>query len=119
MLTRTLAASSRPVKALAVNCPPWSVLNTPGLPAANASSSISRQNEPSGVFDSRHATTSRLYQSILGGHLVDGLVPLEGRQGDLGLEYRRVLLPLRYRTTSRSHQGSLTGGPKSGVRSTA
>src|SRR5581483_9726265 len=48
----------------------------------------------------------------LGGHLVDGLVALEG---DLGLEGRRVLLPLRHRTTSRTSRYSLTGGPKSGV----
>src|SRR5581483_5102836 len=51
----------------------------------------------------------------LGGHLVDGLVALEGGQGDLGLEGRRVLLPLRHRTTSRTSRYSLTGGPKSGV----
>jgi hypothetical protein len=31
---------------------------------------------------------------VLAGHLVDGLVPLEGGQGHLGLERRRVLFPL-------------------------
>lgn len=38
---------------------------TSGVPAANASSSMSRQNAPSSVFDSRHATTYRLYQSMV------------------------------------------------------
>ena len=49
---------------LAVNCTPWSVLKTSGLPPLKASSSISRQNEPSSVFDSRQAITYRLNQSI-------------------------------------------------------
>ena len=57
MLTATPARSSRPVHAWAVNCTPWSVLNTSGLPRPSASSSISRQNDPSSVFDSRQATT--------------------------------------------------------------
>jgi hypothetical protein len=57
MLTCTPAASSFPVHAAAVNCTPWSVLNTSGLPWLNASSSISTQNEPSSVFDSRQAIT--------------------------------------------------------------
>ena len=56
--------SSRPVNAAAVNCTPWSVLNTSGVPALKASSSISRQNEPSSVFDSFQAITYRLNQSI-------------------------------------------------------
>ena len=64
MLTATPAASSRPVNAAAVNCTPWSVLKTSGLPALKASSSISRQNDPSSVFDSRQAITYRLNQSI-------------------------------------------------------
>ena len=64
MLTATPAPSRHPVNAAAVNCTPWSVLKTSGLPPLKASSSISRQNEPSRVFDSRHATTYRLYQSI-------------------------------------------------------
>ena len=41
----------------AVNCTPWSVLNTSGRPPLNASSSISRQNEPSNVLDNRQAIT--------------------------------------------------------------
>jgi hypothetical protein len=41
MLTATPARSSRPVHAPAVNCTPWSVLNTSGVPVANATSSIS------------------------------------------------------------------------------
>ena len=57
MLTATPAASSRPVNASAVNCTPWSVLKTSGLPWPKASSSISVQKEPSSVFDSRQATT--------------------------------------------------------------
>src|SRR5205823_4985298 len=51
----------------------------------------------------------------LGGDLVDRPVPSDGGQGDLRLERRRVTLPLRHRTTSRSRRSSLTGGPKSGV----
>ena len=35
----------------------WSVLNTSGRPRLKASSSISRQNEPSSVFDNRQANT--------------------------------------------------------------
>jgi len=65
MLTDTPADSNRPVHAPAVNCTPWSVLNTSGLPRPNASSSMSWQNAPSSVFDSRHATTYRLNQSIV------------------------------------------------------
>src|SRR3954454_15171655 len=64
MLTATPADSSRPVNAAAVNCTPWSVLKTSGFPDLNASSSISRQNDPSSVFDSRQARTYRLNQSI-------------------------------------------------------
>ena len=64
MLTATPADSSRPVNAAAVNCTPWSVLNTSGFPGLKASSSISRQNDPSSVFDSRQAITYRLNQSI-------------------------------------------------------
>src|SRR5262249_33800381 len=51
----------------------------------------------------------------LGGQLVDRPVTPDGGQGDLGLERRRVGLPLRHRTTSGNRQSSLTGGPKSGV----
>jgi hypothetical protein len=57
MLTATPADSSRPVHACAVNCPPWSVLNTAGRPVLRASSSMSRQKEPSSVLDSRQAST--------------------------------------------------------------
>src|SRR5919112_6218049 len=64
MLTATPADSSRPVNAAAVNCTPWSVLKTSGFPNLKASSSISRQNDPSSVFDSLQATTDRLNQSI-------------------------------------------------------
>src|SRR3954447_2988161 len=64
MLTATPAASSRPVNAPAVNCTPWPVLKTSGFPDPNASSSISAQNDPSSVFDSRQAITYRLNQSI-------------------------------------------------------
>src|SRR3954462_8381980 len=64
MLTATPADSSRPVNAAAVNCTPWSVLNTSGFPALQASSSISRQNPPSSVFDNLQVITYRLNQSI-------------------------------------------------------
>ena len=50
MLTATPADSSRPVNASAVNCTPWSVLNTSGRPRLRVSSSISRQNERRGNF---------------------------------------------------------------------
>src|SRR3954469_25957961 len=64
MLTATPADSSRPVNAAAVNCTPWSVLNTSGLPDPRDPSSISRQNDPSSVFDSPQPITYRLNQSI-------------------------------------------------------
>src|SRR5215217_9718159 len=63
-LTATPAPSNRPVYSRDVNCDPWSVLNTSGLPRDNASSSASEQNPPSSVFDSRHESTYRLNQSI-------------------------------------------------------
>ena len=63
-LTATPAASSRPVYSRDVNCDPWSVLKISGRPRDNASSSASRQNPTSIVFDSRHDSTYRLYQSI-------------------------------------------------------
>jgi hypothetical protein len=44
---------------------PWSVLNTSGRPLLNASASMSKQNDPSRVFDSRQASTQRLYQSMV------------------------------------------------------
>ena len=55
MLTATPADSTRSTHAPAVNSTPWSVLNTSGVPRPNASSSMSRQNAPSSVFDTRHA----------------------------------------------------------------
>src|SRR3954470_21955031 len=64
MLTATPADDSRPVNASAVNCTPWSVLNTSGHPVLKASSNISRQKPPSSVFDNLQAITYRLYQSI-------------------------------------------------------
>src|SRR6187455_3769134 len=64
MLTATPAASRQPVNASAVNGTPWSVLKTSGFPDLKASSSISRQNDPSSVFDNLQATTYRLNQSI-------------------------------------------------------
>jgi len=64
MLTATPADSNLPVNAAAVNCTPWSVLNTSGLPPLKASSSSSRQNDPSSVFDSLQPITYRLNQSI-------------------------------------------------------
>src|SRR5277367_286597 len=64
MLTWTPADSSRPVNDDDVNCTPWSVLNTSGQPRPSASSNASRQNATSSVFDSRHDSTYRLYQSI-------------------------------------------------------
>ncbi len=60
----TPADSSRPVNAAAVNWLPWSVLKTSGVETPNASSNASRQKSPVSVFDSRHDSTYRLYQSI-------------------------------------------------------
>jgi hypothetical protein len=54
-----------PVKALPVNCDPWSVLKISGFPLLNASSSASTQKSASSVFDSFHASTYRLYQSMM------------------------------------------------------
>ena len=60
------AAASMPVKAALVNWLPWSVLKISGRPKrASASSSASTQNETSIVFDSRHASTARLAQSMI------------------------------------------------------
>ena len=60
------AAASVPVKAALVNWLPWSVLKISGLPKrASASSSASTQNDTSMVFDSRHASTARLAQSMI------------------------------------------------------
>ncbi len=57
-------ARTRSVNTWAVNCTSWSVLNTSAVPAARVASSISQQNTPSRVFDSRQASNSRLYPSI-------------------------------------------------------
>lgn len=65
LLTATRADSSRLVHAAAVDCTPWSVLNTSGHPWPSATSSISSQNDPSSVLDSRQATTGRRYQSMV------------------------------------------------------
>ena len=64
MLIATPASASVPVNADAVNCTPWSVLKTSGLPDASTSRRSSRQDEPSSVFDSLHPSTNRLCQSI-------------------------------------------------------
>ena len=46
---------SRPVNAAPVNCEPWSVLKTSGLPClASASSNVSTQKAASKVIDTRH-----------------------------------------------------------------
>ncbi len=58
------ADSRRPVDAPAVNCTPWSVSKTSGLSPLEVPSSISVQNDPSSVFDSRQPITYRLNQSI-------------------------------------------------------
>ena len=65
IVTATPADSRRPVNASAVNCTPWSVLKTSGFPDLKASSSISRQNDPSRVFDNCQAIPYRLYQAIV------------------------------------------------------
>jgi hypothetical protein len=62
---RMPAWASVPVKAALVNWLPWSVLKMSGLPKRmSASSSAPTQNDTSIVFDSRHASTARLAQSI-------------------------------------------------------
>src|SRR5271170_3457047 len=63
-LTAIPASSRRPVYSRDVNCDPKSGLKISGRPRDNASSSASKQNPPSSVFDSRHDRTYRLYQSI-------------------------------------------------------
>jgi hypothetical protein len=63
---RTPAAASVPVKAALVNWLPWSVLKISGRPKrASASSSAETQNDTSIVFESRHASTVRLAQSMM------------------------------------------------------
>ena len=51
MLIATPLDANRPVKAVLVNCEPWSVLNTSGRPKLSASSSASRQKSQSKLFD--------------------------------------------------------------------
>jgi hypothetical protein len=64
MLIAMPALTSTPVNAAPVNCEPWSVLKTSGLPwRAMASSSVSTQKAASMVIDSRHDNTRRLNQS--------------------------------------------------------
>src|SRR5581483_1889091 len=58
------ASSRRPVYSRDVNWDPWSVLKISGRPIVSASSNASKQNRPSSVFDNRHDSTYRLYQSI-------------------------------------------------------
>ncbi len=65
------ADSRRPVDAPAVNCTPWSVSKTSGLSPLEAPSSISVQNDPSSVFESRQATTYRLYPSNIAARSMD------------------------------------------------
>lgn len=60
----TAARSNRLVHARAVSCTPRSVSSTSGVPRGSDSFGISRQDDPSGAFDSRHDTTNRLNQSI-------------------------------------------------------
>ena len=56
---------STPVKASLVNCEPWSVLNTSGLPwSRKASSRQSTQNTASMELLMRQLSTRREYQSI-------------------------------------------------------
>ena len=61
MLICAPAASNRSAKAALVNRAAWSVLKIFGRPMRTASSSASKQNEVSMVFDRRQA---RLYQSV-------------------------------------------------------
>jgi hypothetical protein len=56
--------SKSSVKALPVNCDPWSVLKISGFPFFSASSSAYKQKSASSVFDNRHASSYRLYQSL-------------------------------------------------------
>jgi hypothetical protein len=53
------------MKALPVNCDPWSVLKTSGFPFLSVSSNASTQESAAGVFDTYHASTYRLYQSMM------------------------------------------------------
>src|SRR5210317_2184414 len=66
MLILTALSFSRSVKFLLVNCAPWSVLNTSGLPyRRRACSRASTQKSASRVLDRRQERTLRLCQSIM------------------------------------------------------
>jgi len=63
---RIPALASVLVNSVDVNWLPWSVLKISGLPnRARASSSAETQNPASIVFDTRQASTARLYQSMI------------------------------------------------------
>jgi hypothetical protein len=62
----TPAVTSLLVKASAVKVEPWTVLKIRGFPnRSSASSSAAAQKLASLVFDSRHARTARLAQSMI------------------------------------------------------
>jgi hypothetical protein len=66
MLMVTPSRLSAPVNASLVNCVPWSVLNTSGLPCSRmASSRQSTQNTASIVLLIRQLNTRREYQSMM------------------------------------------------------
>jgi hypothetical protein len=66
MLMVMPALRSAPVNASAVNCEPWSVLKISGFgKRSSASRRASRQKLDYMVLDSRHASTRRLYQSMI------------------------------------------------------
>ena len=66
MLIATPARLSTSVKAWLVNCDPWSLLNTSGLPCSrSASSRQSTQNDASMLLLMRQDSTQREYQSMI------------------------------------------------------
>ena len=66
MLIVTSCRFRVPVKSSLVNWLPWSVLKISGRPyRTSASSSASTQKSAPSVFDSRHASTARLTQSMM------------------------------------------------------
>ena len=64
-LMRTLADSSRVVKASDVNWAPRSLLKIKGLEQLSARSRADRQKKTSSEFDTSHDNTYREYQSIM------------------------------------------------------